>query len=205
MVSKKIIEKLSDKELNNYLKPESKFVAKSIRYAFDILKERGQVFSETEAERIEQLIQSKENIEKEDVFIDEKWDKNLTEDETAVELYSNKVIWVFSVVFGVIFGTVLQVFNFFKVNDKKGAIASLVFGILYTLATTYLLNLFGDIRYGKISLRFLFSGIGALGLYFIREKMFKSETEYRAKSFAIPLVLSISIHLIIIYFVFFES
>lgn len=205
MVSKKVIEKLSNKELNNYIKPESKFVAKSIRYAFDILKERGNVFSETEAERIEQLIQSKEKIETEDVTIDDKWDKNLTEDQTAIELYSNKVIWVFSVIFGVVLGTALQVFNFFKVNDKKGAIVSLIFGISYALGTTYLLNLFGDMRYGKMSLRFLFSGIGALGLYLIREKMFKSETEYRAKSFTIPLVIAISIHLIIIYFVFFES
>ncbi|MBV6881106.1 hypothetical protein NG800_014525 [Epilithonimonas ginsengisoli] len=205
MVSKKVIEKLSNKELNNYIKPESKFVAKSIRYAFDILKERGNVFSETEAERIEQLIQSKEKIEAEDVMIDDKWDKNLTEDQTAIKLYSNKVIWVFSVIFGVVFGTALQVFNFFKVNDKKGAIVSLIFGISYALATTYLLNLFGDIRYGKMSLRFLLSGIGALGLYLIREKMFKSETEYRAKSFITPLVISLSIHLVIIYFVFFES
>lgn len=146
MISKKVIEKLSDKELSNYIKPESKFVAKSIRYAFDILKERGHVFSETETERIEQLIRSKEKIEMEDVTIDDKWDKNLSEDETAIELYSNKVIWFFSVIFGVIFGTALQVFNFFKVNDKKGAITSLVFGISYALATTYLLNLFGDIR-----------------------------------------------------------
>lgn len=204
MVSKKVIEKLSDKELNNYIKPESKFVAKSIRYAFDILKERGNIFSETEAERIEQLIRSKEKIETEDVAIDDTWDKNLTEDETATELYSNKVIWVFSVIFGVIFGTALQVFNFFKVNDKKGAIVSLLFGISYALGTIYLLDLFGDIRYGKMSLRFLLSGIGALGLYLIREKMFKSETEYRAKSFTIPLVIAISIHLIIIYFMFSE-
>ena len=205
MVSKKVIEKLSDRELNHYIKPESKFVSKSIRYAFDILKERGNVFSETEAGRIEQLIRSKEKIETEDITIDDKWDKNLTEDETAIELYSNKVIWFFSVIFGVIFGMALQVFNFFKVNNKKGAITSLVFGISYTIATTYLLNLFGDIRYGKMSLRFLFSGIGALGLYFIREKMFKNETGYRAKSFVTPLVISLSIHLVIIYFVFFGS
>lgn len=205
MVSKKVIEKLSDKELSNYIKPESKFVAKSVRYAFDILKERGHVFSETETERIEQLIRLKEKIEMEDVAIDDKWDKNLTEDETAIDLYSNKVIWFFSVIFGVIFGTALQVFNFFKVDDKKGAITSLVFGISYALATTYLLNLFGDIRYGKMSLRFLLSGIGALGLSLIREKMFKNETEYRAKSFVTPLVISLSIHLVIIYFVFFES
>lgn len=204
MVIRKIIEKLSDKELCNYLKPESKFVAKSIAYAFDILKERGTVFSETETVRIEQLIKSKEKTESEDLIINNKWDDNLTQDETAIELYSNKVIWVFSVLFGVIFGMALQVFNFFKVNNKKGLTVSLLFGICFTIGQVYLLTYVGDIRYGKMSLRFLLSGIGAAGLFFIREKLFKNETQYRSKSFTVPLVITILIHLIIIYFTFSE-
>ena len=132
MVSKKIIEKLSDRELENYLRPDSRFVSKSVRYAFEILKERGTAFSPPEAERIEQLIHSKEKVENQDITIYDKWDKNLTEDETATELYSNKLIWFFSVIFGVPFGTALQVFNFVKIGNKKGAVLSLVFGILFT-------------------------------------------------------------------------
>ena len=194
MVSKKVIAKLSDRELENYLKPDSRFVSKSVCLAFDILKERGKAFSPAEAERIQQLIQSKEEAENESVTMDDKWDKNLTEDQTAIELYSNKVIWFFSVVFGVLFGTALQVFNFFKVNDRKGATISLVFGLSYSV----------DVRYGKMSLRFLLDGLGAFGLSLIREQMFQSETQYRAKSFTVPLVITISIHLVIIYFMFSE-
>lgn len=204
MVSKKVIAKLSDRELENYLKPDSRFVSKSVCLAFDILKERGKAFSPAEAERIQQLIQSKEEAENESVTMDDKWDKNLTEDQTAIELYSNKVIWFFSVVFGVLFGTALQVFNFFKVNDRKGATISLLFGLSYFVGQIYLLNYIGDVRYGKMSLRFLLDGLGAFGLSLIREQMFQSETQYRAKSFTVPLVITISIHLVIIYFMFSE-
>lgn len=41
MVDKKIIENLSDKELENYIKQESRFTSVAIKYAYEILKERG--------------------------------------------------------------------------------------------------------------------------------------------------------------------
>ena len=63
MVSRKVIEKLSDYELEKYIKPESRFVPESIQYAFDILKERGRKFSETESEQIQSLIESKKALE----------------------------------------------------------------------------------------------------------------------------------------------
>ena len=204
MVSKKIIEKLSDRELENYLRPDSRFVSKSVRYAFEILKERGTAFSPPEAERIEQLIHSKEEVENQDITIDDKWDKNLTEDETATELYSNKLIWFFSVIFGVPFGTALQVFNFVKIGNKKGAVLSLVFGILFTFLQIYLIDKFGDLKYGKASFRFFLSGIGALALYFIRENMFKNDVKYRPKSFSVPLIITLFIHLVLMYFMFFK-
>jgi hypothetical protein len=203
MVSKKVIEKLSYRELLNYIKPESRFVSKSIFYAFEVLKERGTSFSESENERILALIHSKESAEKQANDINHECDALITEDNGAVELYSNKVIWAFSVLFGVIFGTALQVYNSLKINDKKGAAFSLIFGILYSFFEVYLLTELGEIRYGKISLRFLLSGLGALGLYMIREKMFQMNVEYRAKSFTIPLLIIILIHLSIIYYVFF--
>ena len=40
MVSKNTLRKLSDRELENYLKPESSFVPKAIQMAFEILTER---------------------------------------------------------------------------------------------------------------------------------------------------------------------
>ena len=63
MVSKNTLRKLSDRELENYLKPESSFVPKAIQMAFEILTERGRYFSDEEKENIQKLINKKENEE----------------------------------------------------------------------------------------------------------------------------------------------
>ena len=200
MVSKKVIEKLSDYELEKYIKPESRFVPESIQYAFDILKERGRIFTENESQQIQNLIESKKALEiKFEPIKNNGWDKNITENESAIELYTNKLIWIFSVFFGVIFGTALQAFNYFKIKNYKALIITLIFGILYTTIQVYIMDKYGNIEFGRISLRFFLSGIGALGLYIIRENIFKTEIEYRAKSFVLPLIITIVVHIPILY------
>jgi hypothetical protein len=207
MVNKKNIEKLSDKELENYIKQESRFTSLAIKYAYEILKERGRIFSEIESESIQKLIESKS--ESENKIATNKnngWDKNLIEDETAIELYTNNLIWVFSVFFGVIFGTVLQILNFSKIKNSKGIFISLIFGISYTIFQVYISNYiqenFSNIFIKGNTLTFLLSGIGALGLFFIRESLFPKNFEYRAKSFIVPLIISILIYIPIIYVMF---
>ncbi|UIR54784.1 hypothetical protein LZQ00_10900 [Sphingobacterium sp. SRCM116780] len=59
MANRNVIRKLSDKELENYIKSDTTFVADAVQYAYEILKERGRSFSESEAEQIENLIKTK--------------------------------------------------------------------------------------------------------------------------------------------------
>lgn len=195
-----MIEKLSDNELEKYIRPESRFVPEAIQYAFDILKERGRIFSENESEQIQNLIASKkvDDIKPEPIK-NNGWDKNITENESAIELYTNKLIWIFSIFFGVIFGTALQVYNYYKTKNYKALIATLIFGILYTAIQIFIMDEYGNIEFGRTSLRFFLSGIGALGLYIIRENIFKTTLEYRAKSFVLPLIICILIHIPILY------
>ena len=195
-----MIEKLSDNELEKYIRPESRFVPEAIQYAFDILKERGRIFSENESEQIQNLIASKkvDDIKPEPIK-NNGWDKNITENESAIQLYTNKLIWIFSVFFGVIFGTALQVYNYYKTKNYKALIATLIFGILYTAIQIFIMDEYGNIEFGRTSLRFFLSGIGALGLYIIRENIFKTTLEYRAKSFVLPLIICILIHIPILY------
>lgn len=88
MVQRKVLEKLSDSELEKYVKAESRFVPEAIQYAFDILKERGKIFSENETEQIQSLIKSKfENEPKFEQIKNNGWDRNFTENENAIELY----------------------------------------------------------------------------------------------------------------------
>ena len=185
MVKRKVLEKLSDSELEKYLKPESRFVPEAIQFAYEILKERGKQFSEIETNRIENLINSKIESEKTNEPIYKNgWDKNLTENDNAIELYTNKLIWIFSIASGVIFGTVLQAINYRKVKNNNGLIFTILFGILYTIfqinISSYVEENFPNFQARGRSLTFILSGIGATGLFVIREKIFEIKNEYKA-------------------------
>lgn len=64
-VKKSVLEQKSDKQLEEYIKPESRFVPQAIKFAYEILKARGRDFSEEETEIITSLITKKEEKEKE--------------------------------------------------------------------------------------------------------------------------------------------
>jgi len=200
MVNKKVIEKLSDRELENYIEPNSRFVAMAVSYAYEILQSRGKKFSEDEKLRIELLIADKtekENSEK--AKFSKGWDENMTKNETAVELYSNKFIWIYSIIFGVLFGAVLQAMNFGKIKNSKGILISILFGITYTIFQVYTLTYLQEAGYGISQGTFLFSGIGAACLFYIRDRLTPKNLEYRSRSFIIPVVVAIIIYTPIVY------
>ncbi|MET0945181.1 MAG: hypothetical protein ABWY22_07220, partial [Flavobacterium sp.] len=66
-VKKSILEQKSNLQLEEYIKPGSRFVPQAIKFAFEILKSRGRDFSEEEMEEINSLIEKKE--EKREVVI----------------------------------------------------------------------------------------------------------------------------------------
>ncbi|CAH0163610.1 hypothetical protein [Chryseobacterium sp. Bi04] len=63
MVSKSVLRKLSDFELEKYIKEDNRFVPEAVSMAFEILVERGRIFTEEEKSAVQELIQSKKNAE----------------------------------------------------------------------------------------------------------------------------------------------
>ncbi|WP_343694906.1 hypothetical protein [Flavobacterium sp.] len=59
-VKKSVLEKMSDFELEKYIKPETTFVPEATKIAFEILKKRGRQFSDEEIDSINLLINKKE-------------------------------------------------------------------------------------------------------------------------------------------------
>ena len=59
-VKKSVLEKMSDAELEKYIKPETTFVPEATKIAFEILKKRGHQFSEKEIDSINLLINKRE-------------------------------------------------------------------------------------------------------------------------------------------------
>ena len=206
MVKRKVLEKLSDFELEEYLKPESRFVPEAIELAYDIIKQRGRIFTESESEQIQNLIKTKRNSEpKSEEIKNNGWDKNFTEDENSIKLYTNKLIWIYCLLIGVIFGSLLQVYNFIKLKNTKAAVVTLLFGIIYSTLQIIITNYIGEVSYGRYSLRIFLSGLGALGLIAIKENIFYDKTKYGAKSIILPIIMAVLIHIFLIYKIFLDS
>lgn len=200
MVNKNVISKLSDRELEKYIEPTSRSVSDAVKYAYEILQERGRTFTLSEIEQIEALIAKKKENEQ---VVDEGWDKGLTADVNAIELYTNTLIWMLSVIFGVFFGGALQVLNFIKIKNIKGAGITAFYSIIYVAIQLVIINYISR-NYPKVSqnifyVNFILSGIGATGLFFIRQQMFPNDLQYRAKSSIVPVIASIAITIVLFY------
>lgn len=60
---KNVLEKMSDRELEQYIKPDSKFVPQAIQYAYEILQSRGRIFTVEEQNRINSSVSKTEENE----------------------------------------------------------------------------------------------------------------------------------------------
>ena len=71
-------------------------------------------------------------------------DSQVTEDrsnnQSLPRLYSKRVIYVFSVLFSTIFGTVILMSNLKQIGEKKGRMEVLIFGIIFMLGTAVTLT-----------------------------------------------------------------
>lgn len=132
MVNKNVLRKLSNQELEGYLKEDNRFVPEAVQAAFEIMEERGRVFSEQEKTAVQQLIQYKKQEEEakhaEEV---ETWKDHITEDPQAIRLYSRMTILVTSVFFSTIPGAILLSLNLIKLRKYFPAFLTLAFGVLF--------------------------------------------------------------------------
>jgi hypothetical protein len=201
-VKKNILEDKKNNELYFYIQPESRFVAQAVQYSFDILKERGETFSDEETNRIIKLIEDKKVQENQESLPKNSWDKNSVEDNNAIELFSQLAIWCFSILFGVIFGSFILALNFKKLNKTKLSIIVIIFGIFYTIFQVLAIDYLKEINFFIRNLTYGFSAFGALILHYFWENYIGKEITYRKKSILLPSIVCILIYIPIIYLMY---
>lgn len=114
------------------------------------------------------------------------------------KLYSKRVIYAFSIIFSIIFGTVLLMSNLKQTGNKKGWYEVLIFGIIYTaglLITAASLNMNTNIG---LPLNLLGSLI--LNEYFWNRYIGK-ETKFEKKKWYKPAIISLIIILPFVYII----
>lgn len=111
-------------------------------------------------------------------------------DENSPTLYSKKLIYTFSILFTVIFGGILFAVNLKAVNNKRGIYPVIIFSVLYTALSIYILNLINIGTFGAL----IFGVIGALiinNLFW--NKYIGKEILFHKKSYKKPLIIALCI------------
>ncbi|SEM26079.1 hypothetical protein SAMN05421856_10255 [Chryseobacterium taichungense] len=193
MVSKNVLRKLSDAELDKYLIAGNRFTPEAVEVAFEILQERGRHFSEPEKEAINEMILAKKR-EEENRTNEEKeiWKDHVTEDPNAIKLYSRTTIIVLTVLFGTIPGSVLLFLNFLTVRRYVAAVFTLLIGFGIFFLQNYILSKgFDNHIRSRHSPEMGVIALGAIILMVISVSWMPKKLPYRSKSLIFPVILAI--------------
>lgn len=118
------------------------------------------------------------------------WNSNVVDDISSPQLYSKRVVYVFSVLFAVVFGGVLFISNLKTLQNYKSIKIIWVYIILYTIFT--LVMIFNFPNTGNLAL--LLNIGGAIPLYsYFWKKFIGAQLKYRKKSFVKPLLISLAV------------
>ncbi|WP_426477919.1 hypothetical protein ACP3T3_00070 [Chryseobacterium sp. CBSDS_008] len=204
MVSKNILRKLSNQELEGYLKEGNRFVPEAVQAAFEILEERGRIFNEQEKTAVQKLIQRKQEAE-EAKFTEERelWKDHITEDTNAVKLFPRDLIFLAGGLLGTIPGALLLGLNFIKLKKYGAAILTFIFGIVFLPIQNFLVPLIykestqGFFTYRK-SPEFFMAAVGALILLVLWVLFTPKKLPYKAASYILPGIICLIMLAIII-------
>lgn len=204
MVNKNVLRKLSNQELERYLKEGNRFVPEAVQAAFEILEERGRIFNEQEKTAVQQLIQRKQEAE-EVKFTEERelWKDHITEDTNAVKLFPRDLILLAGGLLGTIPGALLLGLNFIKLKKYGAAILTFIFGIVFLPIQNFLVPLIykesiqGFFTYRK-SPEFFMAAVGALILLLLWVLFTPKKLPYKAASYILPGIICLIMLAIII-------
>ena len=195
MVKRNVLSKLSNKELENYLNSQNRFVPKAVQMAFEILEERGRIFTEAEKINIQNSIHHKKETEAAKKHEEtEDWKDHITNDPSAVKLYSRTLILVSSFFLGTFFGAVLLSLNFLKLKKYNPAVFTFLLGMIYVPLQYYAYNFLLDnhlVTASRYSLRNLPIIAGPLILIVIWVTTMPKRIVYRSQSYLFPVILAV--------------
>lgn len=109
--------------------------------------------------------------------------------EIPPQLYSKRVISVFSLIFSTIFGAAILMSNLKKKGEKKGRIQVLIFSIIYTVGIIFTVN---SVSSSKFTIPLNILGAILLNEYFWNRYLGKN-IEFEKKSWIKPALLSTAV------------
>lgn len=194
-LQQKLSEKTDD-ELLYYISNVDKHTHEAVQLAHEELQKRKIELPENISSDMEEQLQLKANQTQ--GRHKSRWSRNVVTDQDAPELYSQRAIYIFSILLSVFFGSFLLAENCKLVGRKKWPV--LLFGFVYTALSIVILTYF-DIKSGG-TIVFCITGAYILSDFFWNSYI-GSDTKYRVKSVKKPTIIGLIISVpIIIAFIY---
>ena len=194
--------KLSDQELKERIENRPKYLPETIEASVTELQNRGVVFSDEELKVInEDLAAQRENALAPNIgygVFNNKYKHSIVDDTDAPYFYSKRAIYVFTILFSVVFGSVMLAINCQKIKNKAGLIWSIVFGITFMTAQVLITQALNSSSYSAPAYLF---GLAAAAIIeaVLWPRFIGNATFYRARPIWVPLIIGVLVSALIIW------
>jgi hypothetical protein len=180
----------TDDQLHYIIDNREKYLPESVEIALAELQHRGVEFSEEEITVINEDMQARRQLAltRDIGLFNSAYQNNLVDDPDAYIFYTRRVIRVFSILFGALFGSIMMAINIGKTKNAVGVASVVIFGLFFTTAQIVIGN---SAKVGT-SFTVLCSLIGAYCLdYFFWNRYIGNTALYKAKPYWIPLIIAL--------------
>jgi len=198
---------LKEKEsLENVIENRQKYLPETVEAAVAELQHCGQVFSEDELKAINDDIKAQRDNAAmgggSSAIFNSNYKYNLVEDPNAPLLYSRRVLYIFTVLFGAVFGSIMLAINSSKLKNNIGIVWILLFGVIFTILQIIGAN-YANIGGSYATLCGLIAGLCIDRLFW--NLVIGNSTFYRAKAFWIPLAIGVLLGGLILLSIFYNG
>ncbi len=198
----KLMPSKSDEGLQEYIDNRQKYSPIAIYAAIDELKKRGRTFTDEEFTQIVNDIEKQQEISKQRVVESDnslsKMNKNVVDDPSAPEYYSERAIYTFSIFFSVLFGSILMAMNINRTEKKNSSWTSVLFGLVYTGLQMWGLSYVP--RTTGLTVGVSIGGALLLNHFFFKKYIGK-DTKYSARPIWTPLIIALVITFPLLYII----
>jgi hypothetical protein len=196
----------SDEELMVYIDDRQKYLPETVEAGVVELQHRGHQFSDEELKVISEDMQARRNnaaaIDSKLSLFNNDYKNAIVEDPAAPLLYSRRVLYLFTFLFGAMFGSIMMAINLSKTEKKIGVFWVLLFGIAFTALQIWAVGLANQGSGGSVNI--VGGIIAAYTIDLIFWKQFIGyATFYRARTFWVPLIIALILSGLIIFSIFY--
>ncbi len=192
----------SDEELHQYVDNREKYLPESVEAAVAELQNRGIHFSDEELNVIAEDMKARRmtsgaQSNSSSFFFDPEKVKQV-EDEGAPAFFTKRAITAFSILFSVLFGSIMLAINVGKTENRSGIVWVILYGLGFTVGLMMLA------QYSHLN-----SGLGlvlnVLGTYpmniFFWNKYIGNDRLYRVRPIWTALIIGLAISAVLIYII----